>query len=220
MLTPNAGNLAGAAVWPKPVATDGLRASFDATIDQGTGADGLTFALLDPSAGADALGAPSAGLGFGTLAGVAVALDTFKGPVDPSNNFVGITNAGSEGQLVYVATSGAVPPLRNATHHVDVTVSAGHVKVAVDGAPVLDQAVTVPNQALLAFTAGTGGLTDRHSITNVSIQPPAPSLAVAPTSLDFGAVAVGQSATSRSPSPTSAPRPDPPGADHAGGRSP
>jgi HYDIN/CFA65/VesB-like, Ig-like domain len=94
-----------------------------------------------------------------------------------------------------VATNGAVPPLRNATHHVDVTVSGGHVKVAIDGAPVLDQAVAVPNQALLAFTAGTGGLTDRHSITNVAIQPPAPSLAVAPTSLDLGAVAVGQSAS-------------------------
>ncbi len=195
ILTPNAGNKAGSAVWPQTVATAGLRASFDATIDQGTGADGLTFALLDPSASANALGAPSAGLGFGTLPGVAVALDTFKGPVDPSSNFVGITNAGSEGQLVYVATTGAVPPLRNATHHVDVVVLGGHVKVSIDGAPVLDQAVAVPNQALLAFTAGTGGLTDRHMITNVAIQPPAPSLAVTPTSVDFGAVPVGQSAS-------------------------
>ncbi len=149
-VTPNGANLAGSAVWPTPVATDGLRVSFDATIDQGTGADGLTFSLLDPSAGPNALGGPAAALGFGSLPGVAVALDTFKGPVDPSNNFVGIANDGSDGQLVDVATSGAIPPLRNATHHVDVEVLGGHVKVAIDGVPVLDQAVAVPNQALLA----------------------------------------------------------------------
>src|SRR5262249_52998363 len=149
---------------------------------------------LDPSAGAKALGGPSASLGFGTLPGVAVALDTFKGPIDPSSNFVGIANAGQEGQLVYVATTNAVPALRNATHHVDVEVVGGHGKVAIDGTPVLDQAVAVPNQALLAFTAGTGGLTDRHVITNVAIQPPAPHLAVAPASIAFGDVAVGQSA--------------------------
>ena len=193
-VTPNGADLAGSAVWPTPVATDGLRASFDATIDQGTGADGMTFALLDPSAGANALGGIAAALGFGSLPGVAVALDTYKGPVDPSNNFVGIANAGSDGQLVYVATSGAIPALRNATHHVDVEVLGGHVKVKIDGAPVLDQAVAVPNQALLAFTAGTGGLTDRHAISNVSIQPPAPNITVSPTSVDFGAVPVGGSA--------------------------
>ena len=43
---------------PQPVATDGLRASFDATIDQGTGADGLTFALPRSVGGANALGGP------------------------------------------------------------------------------------------------------------------------------------------------------------------
>ena len=105
---------------------------------------------------------------------------------------------------------GRCPPLRNATHHVDVDGLGGHVKVAIDGAPVLDQAVTVPNQALLAFTAGTGGLTDRHSITNV-VDPAAgaePGGGARPRSTSAPWPWASRR-RSRSPSPTSAPRRSP-----------
>ena len=47
---------------------------FDATIDTGTGAEGLTLTLADPSAGATALGAGGAGEGFGGIKGIAVPL--------------------------------------------------------------------------------------------------------------------------------------------------
>jgi YD repeat-containing protein len=40
---------AGSAFWPTPIASDGLSATFDATITNGSGADGMTFTVLDAS---------------------------------------------------------------------------------------------------------------------------------------------------------------------------
>ncbi|HEY1278102.1 MAG TPA: choice-of-anchor D domain-containing protein, partial [Acidimicrobiales bacterium] len=194
VLTPAAVEQRGTAWWPTAVPTEGLRVSFDATIAPGHGADGMTFAMTDPSVGADALGDGGAGLGFGELPGVAVALDTFQGPNDPSANFVGLAAGAAEGQLLYAATNAAVPDL-GGTHHVDIEVVGGHAKVTVDGQPALDKALTLPNMAQLGFTAATGGLSDRHSVTNVQIQPPAPSLTVSPQRVDFGSVAPGASVT-------------------------
>ena len=194
MLTPDTAGQRGTAWWPASVPTEGLRVGFDATIDPGHGADGMTFAMTEPAVGTGAMGDGGAGLGFGELPGVAVALDTYQGPNDPAGNFVGLAVGAAEGQLLYAATSTAVPDL-SGTHHVDVDVVNGHVKVAVDGQPVLDKALTLPNMAQLGFTAGTGGLSDRHSVTNVRIQPPAPSVTVSPQSIDFGSVAAGASST-------------------------
>jgi hypothetical protein len=46
--------------------------------------------------------------------------------------------------------------------------------VSLDGGTPLKATVSVPSRAVLAFTAGTGGLTDVHAISQVSItqQPP------------------------------------------------
>ena len=53
ILTPNASHLAGSAFFPTPSRPNGLTVAFDATIDQGTGADGMTFTFGDPAAGAN-----------------------------------------------------------------------------------------------------------------------------------------------------------------------
>src|SRR5581483_4649422 len=47
VLTPATANLAGSAVYSTPLPANGLTASFTATENGGTGAEGLTFALLD-----------------------------------------------------------------------------------------------------------------------------------------------------------------------------
>jgi hypothetical protein len=71
--------------------------------------------------------------------------------------------------LHWLATATAIPHLRGALHHVDVTARDGHVAVAVDGKAALDVAVALPSQVLLGFTAANGGLNDRHAVANVHI---------------------------------------------------
>ena len=94
ILTPNAANLAGSAFWPSSVATEGFRVTFDETINQGTGADGLTFTFANPVLGAlpTSLGLPGGGLGYAGIPGVAVTFDTYQNGTDPSANFMGIAN--------------------------------------------------------------------------------------------------------------------------------
>jgi hypothetical protein len=168
VLTPNLGSVSGTAFWPTAVPRANLRASFDLTIDQGNGADGATFILGDPAAGArpTSVGGTAGSLGASGIPGVAVTFDTFKNTTDISANFIGVAKTGNG--LVYNATATNIPTLRNSTHHVDIVVSAGHLTVAIDGAPpVLDSTLALPSSALVGFTAATGGLTDRHMVTNV-----------------------------------------------------
>ena len=108
----------------------------------------------------------------GRAPGLAVALDTFRNGRDPSSNFVGLAtgrDTAHPDSLVWAATSRRVPALRGATRHVDVVVSVGTVTVSIDGTQMLAAAVALPPSVLIGFTGADGWLTDRHSITNVSI---------------------------------------------------
>ncbi|MFB7452767.1 choice-of-anchor D domain-containing protein [Streptomyces sp. NPDC056194] len=170
----------GSAVWPVPVLTDGLKASFTTVIGGGTGADGMTFSLLDPARTTpSALGGVGGGLGYTGLPGVAVAFDTFKNTGDPSANFVGIATGGSGSALTYASTTTNVPSLRSGTHTVAVSVSGKTVTVSVDGTQRLRTTVaSLTPTALLAFTGGTGSITDIHAVRGATIT--ASSYAVPP----------------------------------------
>ncbi|WP_165845663.1 choice-of-anchor D domain-containing protein [Streptacidiphilus pinicola] len=170
-LTQAQGNQAGSAVFPVPVLTDGLRASFTSVIGGGTGADGLSFAFLDPAQVTPAsVGSSGFHLGLAPLAGVGVALDTYKAPTNPSNNFVGITTGTGSTGLTWAATSTAVPNLRSGPHTVTVAVTGRTLTVGVDGKQVLSKTVTtLPPAAYLAFTGSTGGLTDIHTVRAANI---------------------------------------------------
>lgn len=169
-LTPAAAQQAGSGFWPTAVPSASLSVAFDATIDSGNGADGMTLALLDPaSSSPTGLGAPGGGEGFSGLTGTAVSLDTYKNANDPSNNFVGVASGGVADALTYVATAPAPGPLVNATHHVVLTVASGHLKVSVDGNALLDVVRSLPANVLVGFTAGTGGLYDRHLVSHVVV---------------------------------------------------
>jgi hypothetical protein len=185
-LTPATTNQAGSAFWPHAVSSSALTATFTETIDQGTGANGMAFVLADASqTGPTALGGDGGSLGFMGIPGVAVALDTYQGAGDPSGNFVGLTDGRdpSTGGLHWIATSTAIPPLRNSTHSVTVAVSGGTITVSLDGSQVLQHAVTLPPSVLVGLSAGTGELTDRHRVSSFLVQgqgqgpPPPPSLA-------------------------------------------
>jgi hypothetical protein len=171
-LTDTTGGAVGSVFWTAPVASSSLTVAFDASISGGTGADGLTLTLADPSAaGPTALGTGGGGLGFSGIQGIAVALDTYKGTGNPSANFVGISNgAGTKkDSLHWLATSTSAPPLRTATRHVVATVAGGTLSVTVDGAAVVSAAVTLPPNVLVGFTAANGGLTDRHAVDNMHV---------------------------------------------------
>lgn len=169
-LTPAAPNLAGSAVYPVPVPSDGLRAQFTAQIGGGTGADGLTFSLLDPASSSPrSLGGYGWKLGFGGLSGVAIVLDTYKNAGDPSSNFIGIATGTAGSSLAFAQTNSQIPPLRQGSHTVGVSVSGGTITVTLDGTQYLSAAVSLPPQVLVGFTGSTATLTDVHTVSGVAI---------------------------------------------------
>jgi hypothetical protein len=172
VLTTAARSEHGAAFFGGAVPSAGLSASFTATIGGGNGADGQTFTMLDASkAGPGSIGRAGGGLGFAGLPGVAVTLDTYKDPGFPSSNFVGIASSTSGGAMTFLATATNVPSLR-ATNTVRVTVSAaGVITVWINGTQVLSHAAPVPATVLTGFTGSTGGLDDRHAVSNVVVSP-------------------------------------------------
>ncbi|HTJ69477.1 MAG TPA: choice-of-anchor D domain-containing protein [Actinospica sp.] len=179
VLTGATNNEAGSAVYGTPVATSGMTASFTASLGGGTGADGLTFSLLDANnASANSIGSHGGGLGLAGVDGIGIALDTYKGTGDPSANFVGITNLSSAWTLGWAATSTDIPNLRTGTHKVAVsftncTVGTATdtctVTVSIDGTQALSTVTVVPTDSLPAFTAATGGLNDTHAVSGVNI---------------------------------------------------
>jgi len=163
---------AGSAFYPTSVNSSNIDVSFTSTIGGGSGADGETLAFIDPADGATGLGLNGGGLGFAGLHGVAIALDTYPNASVTSPNFVGVaqtSTTGPPGSLTFLASNTSVPALRAAPHGVHVSVIGGLLQVSIDGTPVLQTTVTLPPNVLIGFTAGTGGLTDVHSVSNVNI---------------------------------------------------
>jgi predicted lipoprotein with Yx(FWY)xxD motif len=169
---------AGSVVYPVPVLSNGLRVRFNVQIGGGTGADGMTFALLSPATASTAHGSGSAGLGFAGLSGVAVVFDTHRVAGYPSSNFAGIaTGASSTGVLKLTSSVSEIGQLRAGTHNVQVTVTGGVLTVYFDGAQILAQKVPLSGTVKIAFTGATGGLTDVHAVRDaaISVGAPAPS---------------------------------------------
>jgi hypothetical protein len=172
-LTPNAANVAGAAFWATPVAPNGLRASFTATMTGGTGGDGLTFALVDAESVPSEPGGAASGLGLSGKSAVAVALQTFPNAQNRAANSVGVVTATrGSGVLKWQKAVETIPELRAGPVPVTVIVSGGVMTVVVAGFTVLNEPVSLPKQAYVGFTAGTGSRTDRHLISSVELSYP------------------------------------------------
>jgi hypothetical protein len=174
-LTPATANASGSAFSTLPVPTDGLAASFTAQLNGGTGADGLTFALVDARSGSPTeAGIAGGGLGFSGLPGIAVALDTYQNTQAGSANFVGILagpNSGTDA-ITYLATAPVPASLRTGTHPVTVSINKGVISVFIDGARLLaytPAAGVIPANAYAGFTGSTGGSTDIHAVSGVTI---------------------------------------------------
>jgi hypothetical protein len=150
--------------------------TFTAQLYGGTGANGLTLALLDPAhATATSVGGNSSALGLGGLGGTAVALSTVKVNKFSTGNMAEIcaSTAGTV-TLAVLQRAEAIPPLRGGPATVTVAVSRPGgsyvLTVWVDGAQVLQQAAPgLTATSLLAFTASTGTRTDVHLVRDVAI---------------------------------------------------
>jgi opacity protein-like surface antigen len=176
-LTDTDENEAGDAVSPTAIDPVGLHVKFTAQIGGGSGADGLAFALLDASESTpSSLGSYGGGMGFNLLTGVAVTLDTWQDPNEPNNNFTGILRSDSRSslrKLHYVATKTLPTSLRAGTHTVEIRVTATHISAVIDGQTRVADAAPIPTTAYLAFTGGTGAVTDFHTVRDVTITQPA-----------------------------------------------
>ncbi|WP_225804408.1 hypothetical protein [Streptomyces sp. NK15101] len=81
-----------------------------------------------------------------------------------------LTMSLTAGLLGGAAAGTAAPALRTGSHVIDVsTTAAGRLVVLVDGARVIDVPLALPKNVLVGFSAGKGGLTDRHAATGVRI---------------------------------------------------
>jgi hypothetical protein len=172
-LTHAAANQRGAVIYPRPVSTTNLSVTFNVQIGGGNGANGMTFALLDPTTPVSAVGANGAGMGLAGLKGTGVELSTFQAPGNPSDNFIAITfGTAANGQPNILRASGAVPPLRTGTHTLTIAVAAGFMTVTIDGATITRRTMgggLLQSKMLLAFTGATGGRTDNHIVRNAAI---------------------------------------------------
>lgn len=167
-------NQVGSAFWPV-VQTDAqsLTATFDITIGDGTGADGLTLAVLDADlAEATSVGEHGGALGWSGLPGFAVAIDTFQNGFDPSYSTVGMVTGFSQlesDQLQWAEHSAAVPRLRGPFRHVEAVIADGRLTVTLDGVSAVVAPAVLPHRMMVGFTAANGGRTDRHAVSGVSI---------------------------------------------------
>lgn len=171
LLTPAGPNSAGSVVYPIAVKTEGLDATFNASMSAGNFGYGLTFALLDPAhSTATSLGGNGPLLGFGGLAGVATVLVTANSSRYPADNFVAASRRVRRGLLGLQTLNRNIEPLHSGTHTVEVRVVSGVLKVWLDGKLVIQQPEpTLPGTVLLAFTAGTGVSYQNQVVRDVAI---------------------------------------------------
>lgn len=138
--------------------------------DKPTGADGMAFAWIAGS-NVTALGS---GPGYGVIGvaggGYAVAIDTYQnagtdGPVP----FLALVNTTTTARIAVAA----IPNIRNSAEHVlRVKLDGGKVSVFIDGTNYMND-VTIPGYAAYnghwGFTAGTGGASEAHWVTNIAM---------------------------------------------------
>ncbi len=183
-LTGNAKNQTGTYIYKRAVPTQGLHATFTAQFNPGSGADGISFFMLDPAtAKPTSLGKAGGGVGFLGLKGVAVTWLE-------STNKIGLA-VGSGGKMTYIASVKAPKALHSGNHTADVKVSGGYVRVYTDKKLLFNKklpAGALTGTALVGWGGGTGGKTDRHTLINpwVSVaKSTVGALVASPASVDF-----------------------------------
>ena len=181
-LTPVADYQVGSAfATSSTVRADSVQISFAFYIGDGTGADGISLTALDVSRMTGFLGGAGCGLGYGgdapctagpALPGWSIEVDTyFNDGQDPTpDDHVMFT---FDGDVDDAAVWASLPEMEDTGwHQMVVDVSAPRVRVSIDGTTYIDQDVgggSFAFDAYIGFTAGTGGLTNRHLIDSLEV---------------------------------------------------
>ena len=145
--------------------------AFEFYIGDGSGADGLTFTALDVDRMTTFLGESGGGIGYGGLPGWTIEVDTYyNGGVDPTpDDHLAFTFDGNtSGYLLWAA----LPEMEdNGWHRMKIRVNAPNVYVEVDEIAYIDEDIDgwIDFNAVVGFTAGTGGATNRHAIKGLTV---------------------------------------------------
>ncbi len=154
------------------VPEESFYASFDFRMGGGTGADGLSFALMDASTYSSTTLFGEAGPGAGSIV---IGLDTYRGSVADGNHATLIVDG------IEVAAELVGFQLDDDTwHHADITFdgsqvtlvltsSGGVSETPLNGQGVAGGASISPYVARYAFGARTGDATNEHRVDNVKI---------------------------------------------------
>ncbi|HET9167982.1 MAG TPA: choice-of-anchor D domain-containing protein [Actinospica sp.] len=167
-LNPAAANQVGSVIYPTAVAPDGLSADFTMQIGGGTGADGMTFALLNPAdESGTSLGYKGGGMGALGMVGTYVVFNTYP----KQEALIETVTSKTQTALTEVQTAKGIPDLRAGTHQVQIGISGSILTVDLDGNLILQAGDGLPSTGgvLVGFTGSTGTLTDAHTVTGVSI---------------------------------------------------
>ena len=162
------------------VTGDNVEIRFFFYIGDGTGADGISLTAIDTSRATTYLGGAGCGLGYGgdasctegpALPGWSIEVDTyFNEGQDPTpDDHLMFT---FDGDVDDPAAWVALPEMEDTGwHEMVVDVSAPHVNVQIDGITYLDTDLSgdFSFPAYVGFTAGTGGLTNRHLIDSLQV---------------------------------------------------
>lgn len=180
-LTPNVLDSVGTAfAIDETVPGDAVSIAFRFYIGDGTGADGISLTMLDSSRMTTFLGGTGCGIGYGgdasctagpALPGWSIEVDThFNEGQDPTaDDHVMFTFDGDVDDPIAWAP---LPEMEDTGWHLmEVEVGGGRVQVWIDGAVYIDASVTgfSPFPGYVGFTAGTGGLTNRHLIDSLEV---------------------------------------------------
>ncbi|MFQ6043281.1 MAG: L-type lectin-domain containing protein [Candidatus Poribacteria bacterium] len=171
---------AGSLFFNTPYDVSAFKARFDFWMGKGTGADGLTFAVLDSAvSGPGSLGGNGGCLGYWGLSGFAIEFDTWQNidMEDPSENHVGVD---IDGSTVSIWTNSDIPELEDSPGKFRAIIffRNGEIKVFLRNrglgypwAKIVD--FTIPDfiafKGYFGFTAATGGETNYHLIDNFSL---------------------------------------------------
>jgi hypothetical protein len=153
----------GGALWYGTAQTSsGVDVTFELEMSGGTGADGITFAFADSSTSNSFVGGGGGDLGIVGVNSVAVAFAS-----SPSETVKIVTTTAST-MTTLVSTAADVRPNPIT---VRIKYDGATLFVWIDGSPIFNQAVSIPTNSKIGFTAANGGSDDNHIIRNAIFVP-------------------------------------------------
>ena len=159
--------------WNAPYTFDSFDVSATFWIqNKANGADGMTFAWV-PGNAVNVVGNGASTFGIGGLGGYAVVIDTFLNVNEPAVPFLAVVQAAAVPVTLSRVT---IPNVRDsANHRLRVRLDAAKLSVWLDGINYLFESPLVgyaPFSGRWGFTAGTGGASEAHWVTDASMSFP------------------------------------------------